>query len=355
MTQSFPIDPSEFTPEWMTETLAVHHPGVRVDSVEVLNERSSTNHHVRLGLSYHERAGAPDTLFAKMAPLDPAHRVAIGSTGMGVREARFYAELAPSLDMRIPISSFAASDDDGGFLLLLEDLSASNCLISDGTWGISADLAASALTDLAGLHVRFEDADRLAAVRPWVTATKAGSSEFTVNMLRQVVDQHRDVLSPAYLGVAEMYITDPTPVVALWEAGPQTLIHGDTHIGNLFIDRNRVGFLDWGLLAVMPPMRDVSYFLTMSMLADERRAHQEDLLRHYLDVRRSLGGTEITYDQAWHAHRVQTGYTVLASFLSLVPPYNGEDQREFSDAFRGRSITALDDLETLPAIQALLT
>ena len=53
--------------------------------------------------------------------------------------------------------------------------------------------------------------------------------------------------------------------------------------------------------------------------------------------------------------RVHTAYTVLASFLSLVPPYNGEDQREFSDAFRNRAITALDDLETVAALQRVLT
>ena len=139
------------------------------------------------------------------------------------------------------------------------------------------------------------------------------------------------------------------------QAGPAMRSAGDTHIGNLFIDKDRVGFLDWGLLNISTPMRDVSYFITMSMLADERRKHERDLLQHYLDTRRSLGGTEISSDDAWQAHRVHTAYTVLASFLSLVPPYNGEDQREFSDAFRNRAITALDDLETVPALTKLLS
>jgi hypothetical protein len=52
--------------------------------------------------------------------------------------------------------------------------------------------------------------------------------------------------------------------------------------------------------------------MTMSMLADERRTNERDLLQHYLDVRRSLGGAEITFDDAWKAHRVHTAYTVLA-------------------------------------------
>jgi Phosphotransferase enzyme family len=352
--QTIPLDSASLTPAWFTDALSARHPGVRVASVEVLRERSSTNHHVRLGLTYAERAGLPDTMFAKMASLDPAHRIAIGATGMGTREARFYDEVAPSIDMRIPTSYFARSSADGAFLILLEDLAARGCSISDGTWGIPADLAAGAMTDLARLHVRFEDANRLAAVRPWVTAAPAMSSGSTVPLLREVIDQNADVLSEAYIAVAEMYIADPDAMIALWAHGPQTMIHGDPHIGNLFIDEGRVGFLDWGLLAITTPMRDVSYLMTMSMLADERRRHERDLLRHYLDVRRSLGGADITYDDAWQAHRVHTAYTVLASFLSLVPPYNGEDQREFSDAFRNRAITALDDLETVPALRNLL-
>jgi hypothetical protein len=257
--------------------------------------------------------------------------------------------------MRVPTSYFAASSDDGAFLLLLEDLVANGCAMSDGTWGITADLAAGALSDLAHLHVRFEDANTLDHVRPWVMEKPPMSSGMTGPLLREVIDRHADLLSDAYIAVAEKYLAGPEALIALWGCGPQTLIHGDPHIGNVFVDADRVGFFDWGLMTVGTPMRDVSYFLTMAMLADERRQHEPDLLRHYLEVRRSLGGVDISYDEAWLAHRVHTAYTVLASFLSLVPPYNGEDQREFSDAFRNRSIVALDDLETVAALEDLLT
>ncbi len=354
MSTVVPLDPVELTPDWFTDVLQERHPGARVESIEMVDDRTSTNHHVRFALTYGDAAGGPATVFAKMAALDPAHRAAVGATGMGAREARFFADLAPSLDMRIPTSYFSAADEGGAFLILLEDLAASGCAMSDGTWGIPADLAAGALADLAALHVRFEDSGRLAAVQPWVTAQPPSSPELTVPILRQVIDEHADVLSDGYVAVAEMYISAPDAVLALWDAGPHTLIHGDPHIGNVFIDGDRVGFLDWGLLAITTPMRDASYFISMAMTTDERRRHERDLLKHYLDVRRSLGGLEITFDDAWEAHRIHTGYTMLASFLSLVPPYNGEDQREFSDAFRNRSIAAIDDLDTVAALEPLL-
>jgi hypothetical protein len=208
---------------------------------------------------------------------------------MGAREARFYRDLAPSLQMRIPTCYFAAAADDGAFLLLLEDLKSAGCTMSDGTWGVSGELAKGALADLAALHVHFEDEGLLATIRPWVSANPPGASGFTQHMLRQVVDTHRDILSDAYVAVAEMYIADPVTVDALWHRGRQTVIHGDPHICNVFFDGARVGFLDWGLLAVSTPMRDVTYFLTVAMDPDDRRLAEVELLQHYLDVRASLG------------------------------------------------------------------
>ena len=99
-TEVLPLDAEGLTPAWVTHALSARHPGVRVSAVELLSQRASTNHHVRLGLTFDEQAGAPDTLFCKMASLDAQHRAAIGATGMGAREARFYRDLAPSLSMR---------------------------------------------------------------------------------------------------------------------------------------------------------------------------------------------------------------------------------------------------------------
>jgi hypothetical protein len=351
---SLPLDPSDLTADWISDALQERHPGARVRSVEQVAGRASTNLHVKLRLTYDAAAGAPESMFAKMASVDPAHRAMVGATGMGAREARFYQEVAPSVAMRLPACHFAGSDDDGAFLLLLEDLSAIGCRFSDGTWGVSPDQAAGALEDLAALHVHYEDPARLSAVRPWVMAQVASSPETTGPILRHVIDENRDLLSDAYVEVAELYLADPDAVLALWDQGPHTLIHGDTHIGNVFLDGDRVGFLDWGLMTITAPMRDVSYFLSMSMTTDDRRRSEKDLLGHYLGHRRALGGSDIGEAAAWDAHRLHTAYTVLASFLSLVPPYNDPDQRGFGTAFRNRSIAALDDLGTADVLRAAL-
>jgi len=353
-TMPLPIDVEGLTPEWLTRALSARHPGTRVARVELIDRTERTNLHARLRLSYATPTDAPETVFCKLPPTNPEHRAMIGATGMGTREAWFYRDLAPQVEMRMPAVYATETDAKGDFVLVMEDLSARGCAVSDGTWAIPGDLAAKAIEDLAALHVRFEDADRLARIAPWVTVKRARSTDFTVRTLRSVIENHADVLAESYLDVARLFADRPDAIDALWDRGPQTLIHGDGHIGNLFIDDGRVGFLDWGMLCVYTAMRDVSFFLTMGMDPGDRRRQERDLVKHYVDVRKALGGSPLGFDEAWLAHRLQAAYTVIASFLTLVPPYNTESRRVFTEAFRGRATAALDDLDTVAALRAAL-
>jgi hypothetical protein len=102
------------------------------------------------------------------------------------------------------------------------------------------------------------------------------------------------------------------------------------------------------------PGARVRYFLSLAMTAEERRASEGDLLEHYIGVRRSLGGAPLDLEEAWRAHRIHAGYLVLASFLSLVPPYNAPEQRAFSEAFRARATEAIEDLGAAESLRAAL-
>jgi hypothetical protein len=325
---------------------------VRVSRVEVLEASERTNHHLRLRLGYDARAAAPDTLFCKLPPRDPAHRARIGAGGMGAREVHFYDGVAPSLSMRAPVCAFAAAAPGGSFVILLEDLAARGAAISDGSWAVPGRLVPAALTELAELHVRYEDAARLAAVAPWAARPRGKTPDFVIQTLRHVLAHCRDRLSDAYLAVAALYVDHGDAIEACWEKGPRTLIHGDAHIGNLFLDGERVGFLDFGMARIGTPLRDVSFFLTMGVEPLDRRRDERAWLQHYLDVRRALGGSAISFEDAWLAHRIHAAYTVIASFLSLVPPYDTEARRMFTANFRARAMAALDDLDSVGALRA---
>ncbi|HTQ15961.1 phosphotransferase [Mycobacterium sp.] len=69
------------------------------------------------------------------------------------------------------------------------------------------------------------------------------------------VDTLGDELDASFHRIADYYLANAAAIVRLWNSGPRTLIHGDPHIGNLFVDvadGDRTGFLDWGCWAGRP-------------------------------------------------------------------------------------------------------
>ena len=355
MEHGYPTTADEIDGPWLTDALAERHPGAVVESVEILDRHELTNAHARIAVRYVDEAqaaaaGAPTTAFCKLAPTDD-RREAIIATGMGQREALFYASLASEVDMRVPAVHVARQDDESGlFVLVLEDLVESGAQVSDGTWGIPPDGVAGALEDLAALHARFFDPAVRAAVAPWVPVLGPGG-DYGKIMLRYGLENHRDRLTDAFVAVAGIY-TDHTPALqALWQDGEPTVIHGDPHLGNLFLDEGRVGFLDWGIVNVGSPLRDVSYLLTMGMDPADRRAHEVDLLRLYIAALAGLGGPTLTFDDVWEAHRLQAAYTVPASCQVVTFPADmTEGRRVFSDAFLEKCLAALDDLDVVAAL-----
>ncbi|MCU1484310.1 MAG: hypothetical protein JWN67_1056, partial [Actinomycetia bacterium] len=328
-----PVVVEDLDPATVTALLDERYPGVTVAEVELVERHELTNAHARLRLTYDEPAGAPEVVFAKLPPSEAERRQTINATGMGRKEALFYATLAPSLDLRTPEVHAAHHGDDGGFALLLEDLTTTGCTVSDGTVGVSADAAAVALEELAAMHVRYEEPSLRAVEAPWVEPAGPGSN-YAVDMLRYGIEHHRDRLTDPFVEVAELYMERRLELQRLWHSGHQTVVHGDPHLGNVFDDHGRTGFLDWGIILVSTPMRDVSYFLTMSMDVEERRRTERDLLRHYLDMRAKFGGITLDVDDVWLQHRVQAAYTVPASCqVVLFPADMTEQRRVFSDAF----------------------
>jgi hypothetical protein len=349
-----PAAPDAITPGWLTAALSPRYPGVTVTSVQVTELRQVTNTHAFLTVTYDNSGGAPDQMFAKMLPLDPTRRQLLAASGMGNKEVYFYDRLASQLSFRVPDVYVARLDPgDDAFILLMEDLAATHCRVSDGTWGIAPDSAARALEDLAGLHVRYEDPRRREHEVPWAPLAR-DVTPYGMKPLQYGLDHHRDRLSPTFARTAEIYIDRPEALIDLWAdgPGPSTVVHGDTHIGNLFDDNGRTGFLDWGVINVTTPLRDASYFITMAMQVEDRRANEVDLLRHYLEARRALGGATIDWDEAWQAHRLHALYCVVAACsISTFPADATERRQVFANAFLARVEAAIEDLESLDALR----
>jgi aminoglycoside phosphotransferase (APT) family kinase protein len=352
-----PANSEAIAAAWLTDALSERDPGAKVESVEIADRAEVTNSHAWLQVRYAsqgaENGGAPESLFCKLLPMDPLRRVAIAQTQMGLREAKFYESLARKLDMRVPEAHVVRYEEDegGAFILLLEDLNESGCTVSSGPESPSPDAAAQALGDLAKMHVHFEDPETRRREAGWVSAPDP-PSDYGSMRLQEGLDHHRDKLSDAFAEMSTVYIENQEALHVAWMEGPKTVIHGDTHIGNLFDDHGVTGFLDWGLVVVSTPLRDLSYFLNMCLSVEDRRTHERELIRHYLEVRHALGGTAISFDEAWKAHRIQAAYLAPASCQIVTFPEDVTDRRKrFAAAFLERAEAAIEDLESRAALR----
>jgi hypothetical protein len=106
-------------------------------------------------------------------------------------------------------------------------------------------------------------------------------------------------------------------------ASDWAVIHGDTHIGNVFLDgQRRPSFLDWQLVQRGMWYIDVGYHIASALPVQQRRRSEEELLRHYLD-RLAAGGVAVpNWDDARLGVRrgMVHGFFLWAITLKVAPP-----------------------------------
>ena len=215
--------------------------------------------------------------------------------GLGIAEARLYQAVGAQLPVRIPRVWHVACDAaDGSFVMVLEDLAASGCRFPSPTDDDVLDVATSLMDELALLHAGYHGRELRWLTPPDGMRRKPSDGELAArrtHFIQLGLDQFGDEMGPAFRALAEMYIARSGDVIALFNEGEHTLIHGDDHIGNLFVDGGRTGFYDWAVASRAPGVRDVAYFLCNSLPVETHRAEQDSLLARYLAALAANGWT----------------------------------------------------------------
>ena len=104
---------------------------------------------------------------------------------------------------------------------------------------------------------------------------------------------------------------------------PWCLMHGDCHVGNVFLDASgRPSFTDWQMIQRGQWYLDVGYHIGTTLDVEERRANEDDLLRHYLGAL-AAGGVDVpSFDVARDSIRrgILEGFVLWAITLKVDPP-----------------------------------
>jgi aminoglycoside/choline kinase family phosphotransferase len=304
-----PLDVADCTPAFFADAFERD-----VTSAELLDRSSGTTGRARFALR--GDPALPATVFVKLAPFDETQRAFVTSVGMGVAEARFYRDLAGDVPVRVPHAYYAETEGDQ-YVMVLEDLDASGCRFPHPKDADIEFRARNIVEQLATLHAqywespRFDEGGDLAWLSSKGTGDAGGGSKF----IKMAVDSLGSQLGPDFARIADLYLARTGDIVKLWGARPRTLVHGDPHMGNLFVDEaagGRTGFLDWAVLSHAPGMRDVAYVLCNSVPADVRAAGEKEWLARYCEL---LGeaGVQFSRDDAWRQYRLFAVYSWVAA------------------------------------------
>jgi len=342
--------------------LREHHGDAVIDSFKVLRAMQygdgmvSTSARAFLELNYREGTGAglPTRVIVKLA-YDLEHL----PWPLYANEVRFYRDLRAAVPVEAPAVLGAAYDHHSHrFLLVLEDLTVRGASFPNALDNVGTAKVAAALEELAALHAHYWQSPKfdgdLAGVETHVGGTlndfmtlqvpRAIQHEIDTNPYKRELvarmDSSGDQLLKGMLAVQRHQATLP-----------RTLLHGDSHIGNIyFLADGRAGLLDWQLMVRGYCMHDVNYLITTALPVDCRRRHERDLLRHYLDRLAACGVAAPAFDAAFIEYRRTLIWGVYIGWLTTPVVNYGW---EINTVNLLRLTTAYDDHDTASLVAEL--
>lgn len=335
--------PDEITDAWLSAALG--REGLKVTGTERIGTgQMSQNHRV----TFTANGGAPETVVVKLASDDPTSRAT--GVGMGAywREISFYRQLAERLGPPIPTCHLAAYDDaDGWFTLVLEDVPGAHQ--GDQIAGCTLDEARSAVATLARIHAPVLG-DMHVGSADYLNQPNPLNQQLMAAVLPGFLERYAGRLAPEHVEVIERFAA----VMDAWEADqrpPLGLIHGDYRLDNLLFSDGECKVVDWQTLSWGPAVYDLSYFLSAALEPEDRRAHEEELVRLYHDGLLAHGVRTLTWEQCWEEYRRQTFGGIRMSVIAAMVverTERGDDMFMASVARNAQQILDLDALELLP-------
>ncbi|HXY92117.1 MAG TPA: phosphotransferase [Acidimicrobiia bacterium] len=291
-------------PAWLTAALGTRFPGVAITKVVPgpITERVSTNVRFTVESSSTLPAELPAALCAK-GYFSEAGR---STAGVGEVEARFYGELAPACAVRTLRSVYADVDPESRHSIVIStDVVAEGGRFLDALSPFTADQVAASLEQYATLHASTWHDER------WAGCVWLRPQRESFMVARGLPDIEDNFSGPNGSGVplavrdGQRLLDAYAALVAVPTAAPGwPVVHGDAHIGNLFLDGDRRPCLiDWQMVSHGPWGLDVGYHIASALRVAERERTERDLLRHYLDQIRARGVEPPAWDEAWEEYR----------------------------------------------------
>jgi aminoglycoside/choline kinase family phosphotransferase len=329
----FPLPTSveDITPAWLSAALRQRAPQATVRGFQIVDFIRTTCTKIRLRLDLDEaarRAGIPELVVLKGGFEE--HSRNVGMANMHEREVRGYRDVFPVIPLATPICYFADYDPERQQgIVIMEDLKARGVTFCHATQPQTFEQVARRMRALARFHAgSWDGADlrpggRWADLDEFLTVMRPFFEAYT-----QPEKWERAVLAPPGAAVSvhfhsRQWMQDAWDrMVEFSRQLPYCVLHGDLHLGNLYIDPDgSPGFFD-SLASRGPGMLEVAYHISASVDVADRRGWERALVQVYLDELVRSGIDAPPLDEAMRQYGILLvyGYFIWVSNESHYQP-----------------------------------
>jgi hypothetical protein len=350
--------PDELTAGWLTAVL--RDAGATGDGATVVECEATAigtgqmSETYRVALEWDEAGQAgPASVVVKLASADPTSRATGIGLGIYEREIRFYREVAPRVGGPVAPCHLAVHDpDEGWFTLVIED--AAPATQGDQITGCSVEDARLAVRELARLHAPVWDDAELDGAE-WLNQPSVLDEALVGRLVAGFMERYQARVAPEHRAMVERFVARLDGWVAD-RRRPFSIVHADYRLDNLLFGKpgspRPLTVVDWQTVGWGQPLLDASYFLGGGLDVDDRRPHEEELLREYHERLVALGVEGFAWERCWEEYRRQAFHGVVmavAAPMLVVRTERGDDMFMTSLARHSQQVLDLDAEQLLPA------
>jgi hypothetical protein len=338
----------DITPGWLDAALKSKTQGVGLKGAEIVDVNNGTCTKIRIRLDRDAaaiEAGIPELVILKggfeahSRMMDYMHR----------QEVHAYADVLPYTPLRMPECYFAGFDAEARQgIVIMEDLVARGVRFCHPQRPETPEAVARRLARLAEHHAMTWEKPDIHSGGRVVWATSVFDSTHFETLLvpdiwRSYVDSARGAAASVCFHDLDWMKAAVEKMARLARPLPQMLIHGDTHLGNLYVDVDgEPGFFD-SLPHLAPAMYEVSYHVTGALDVPDRRRHERELVAHYRDALIRSGVDAPSLDDFMH----QFGCFLAYGYMIFILNASEFQPEAINTAYTARFSSAMLDHDTI--------
>jgi len=357
-----PLAIEDITAEWVSQALSLNFPGVRVREITVEPLPGFKPNKVRVTLDRAElngSTGLPPSIvvkggFARHLKSDYQQDLTVAlDLGMQM-EARAYRDLVPQIAVNTPLTYYVDADfTRGSGIVVMEDLNLRGAAFFTAFRTMTFAQAAGFIEQQAIMHAHWWDSPQFAPGAALGPQSDFGrctteiherylASFFEPEIWATLIHNPHNAGLPNKLLDRSRMEEGTARLKEFNRKVPKTIIHGDEHLKNFYVDASgEPGLADYN--ARMEPWSNgFAYFMTACLDIIDRRNWERALLSHYLTSLRKLGVTPPDFDEAWLSYRCAVQFPLLCWMInnSKLQPAN------VNCAYTARVGAAAVDLDT---------